>query len=109
MSGAVASLFSAHFARNGTRFLIFADRVSPPNVAGGMSMAPRDSGRIAPILEAIRELWQQHPDWTLGQLIEKVVATQGARGGIRAMDDDAMLMGIIELLHSRSKRSAGTP
>ena len=66
-------------------------------------------GLRPPILEAIRELWQQHPDWTLGQLIEKVVATQGARGGIRAMDDDAMLMGIIELLHSRSKRSAGTP
>ncbi len=70
-------------------------------------MVPRNSERIAPILEAIRWLWQQHPEWTLAQLITKAAATQRTRGDIREIDDDGMLMGILKLAEGKTTRNAG--
>jgi hypothetical protein len=34
----------------------------------------RDPDRIPTVLKRIEELWQQHPDWRLGQLIANVAA-----------------------------------
>jgi hypothetical protein len=38
----------------------------------------RDPGRIKPILGTIERLWQQNPDWRLGQLITNAANSAGA-------------------------------
>jgi len=39
--------------------------------------SPRDPDRIAPVLEELRHVWEQHPDLRLGQLVVNAARAEG--------------------------------
>ena len=71
-------------------------------VWGPLLSQPRDPDRIPEVLEAIKQLWEQHPDWRLGQLIRNV-APLGK--DVFYVEDDVLLEGLQDLIERGSDGS----
>ena len=49
----------------------------------------RDPDRIRRVLEVVEKVWEQHPDWRLGQLIENLAAW--GEDSVWNIEDDALV------------------
>lgn len=79
----------------------------------------RDAERIAPMLELLGAVWQEHPDWRLGQLVCNVAVAAdppapqaakalGAVAGMLAIDpfsveDETMIAGLLAMTTVRHR------
>jgi uncharacterized protein YihD (DUF1040 family) len=48
----------------------------------------RDSKRIPRVLDLLEKVWQEVPDWRLGQLIENIARDMGWNDAYYMEDDD---------------------
>lgn len=58
----------------------------------------RDPERIDKVLEKIKQLWKQVPDWRLGQLIVNLSKHSGFGNDAFYIEDDKLIESIEELL-----------
>ena len=63
-------------------------------------MTGRDPDRIGPVLDALRDAWERHPDWRLGQLVYNAADITAGDGQIPPcaplfhMEDEVLLDGL---------------
>ncbi len=66
-------------------------------------MTPRDPERIGRVLDALRQAWEQHPDWRLGQLVHNAASAAAAEGAMPPyaplfyLEEKALLKGLSRL------------
>lgn len=64
----------------------------------------RDPARIPLVLEAIRAVWEEHPDWRLCQLLQNAAPH---RHDLYSLEDDDLLALLSRRPHDAMKRLAG--
>jgi hypothetical protein len=62
-------------------------RVNREGGGDKMTFIPRDSARIDPMIELLREAWHLAPDWRLTQLIVNVSDVTDDIGSLYCMED----------------------
>lgn len=65
----------------------------------------RDSDRIKPILQLVGEIWMQHPDLRLGQLLVNAIRPTSPVPEVFHAEDDKILDGL--RAYAELMRSAG--
>jgi len=63
----------------------------------------RDPNRIDPILQLLRQVWTQKPDWRLGQLIVSAVRPDSPMPSIFHAEDDKVIQGLKAILGDAAK------
>lgn len=51
----------------------------------------RDPKRIDPMINVIREVWRQHPDWRFGQLVVNMSRDAKYAGDLFYLEDEEMM------------------
>ncbi len=64
----------------------------------------RNPDRIQPTLDKLAELWKEHPDYRLGQLIMVIAMTGEHNPKLFFMEDDVLLKSIEERKQQLTKK-----
>jgi hypothetical protein len=71
----------------------------------------RNPERITSMLDALRLVWEQNPDWRLGQLISNVVQTRyrGQETDLFFVEDGLMEKALLTQLRYDERRNGNDP
>ncbi len=54
----------------------------------------RDPNRIAPMLDALRQVWEANPDLRLAQIVSNAARGHGAWPDVFSVEDDDLMRGL---------------